>query len=133
MRSRCSSAVTITTASLLNHKLAFTRFAPSRGGGVADIPPSEGDRVEGVIYEIGDDDAFRLDEFEGVAEECYERKQLRLTLPAGEIIEAFAYKAIEQGEFAPSTAYIGHLISGAKYHGLSPEYIAMLEAIKTAD
>lgn len=133
MRKRCPSAITITTASLRHHRLAFTRFAESRGGGVADIVPSDGDVVEGVIYEIKDDDAKRLDGYEGIGENYYQRLQVRPTLHAGEVIEVFAYKAVEQGNFQPSKAYIGRLIAGAKYHGLSPQYIATLEAIETAD
>lgn len=133
MRKRCPSAITISTASLPDHQLAFTRFAESRRGGVADIVPCEGASVEGVIYEISDDDAAGLDGYEGVAEHSYKRLQVRITLPAGEIIEVLTYKASEQGNFQPSEAYMQHLITGAKYHALSPEYIATLEAIETVD
>ena len=133
MRKRCPSAITITRASLLGHRLAFTRFSEERQGGVADAVQDRGSVVEGVVYEISDDDAARLDKCEGVSENCYKRIQVRITLPAGEIIEAYAYKATEQGLFQPSKAYMQHLITGAKYHVLSPEYIAMLEAIQTAD
>ena len=133
MRKRCPSAITITTAKLPDHRLAFTRFAERRGGGVADIVPCQGDAVEGVIYEISEQDTARLDNYEGVAENYYKRLQVMATLPAGEVIEVFAYKASEQGLFQPSEAYMRHLITGAKYHGLSAEYIAMLEAIETAD
>ena len=133
MRKRCPSAITISTAKLPNHRLAFTRFAESRGGGVADIVPCEGDAVEGVIYEISDDDTARLDGYEGVAKDYYRRLQVRVTLPAGEIIEVLTYKASEEGLFHPSEAYMQHLITGAKYHSLSREYIAKLMAIETAD
>ena len=133
MRKRCPSAITITKAFLPNYRLAFTRFADSRGGGVADIVPSDGAAVEGVTYDISDEDVANLDCHEGVSEECYRRLQVRVTLPAGEIIEVFTYKAFEQGIFQPSRAYVTHLIVGAHYHGLSPEYTAMLEAIETCD
>lgn len=133
MRERCPSAITVTTAKLPNHRLAFTRVAESRGGGVADIVPSVGDVVEGVIYEISDDDATRLDDHEGVATNCYRRTHVNLTLPADEVIEAYTYKAFEQGLFQPSKAYVRHLITGAKYHCLSRKYIANLRAIETAE
>ncbi len=87
MRKRCPSAITITKALLPDYRLAFTRFADSRGGGVADIVPSDDDVVEGVTYDIRDDDAASLDGHEGVSENCYRRMQVRVTLPAGEIIE----------------------------------------------
>ena len=45
----------------------------------------------------------------------------------------FTYKAFEQGLFQPSKAYMTHLIVGAKYHTLSPEYTTMLEALETCD
>lgn len=133
MRKRCPSAITVTRASLRGHRLAFTRFSEGRQGGVADVVGERGSVVEGAVYEISDDDAVRLDEYEGVSENCYQRIQVRVTLPAGEIIEAYAYKATEQGLFQPSKAYVQHLVTGAKYHCLSPEYVAMLEAIQTTD
>ncbi|MBN2208659.1 MAG: gamma-glutamylcyclotransferase [Candidatus Coatesbacteria bacterium] len=133
MRKRCPSAITVTRATLRGYQLAFTRFSESRQGGVADVVRQRGSVVEGVMYEISDDDAARLDEYEGVADNCYRRIQVRVTLPAGEVMETYAYKATEQGLFQPSKAYMQHLITGAKYHRLSPEYIGMLEAIQTAD
>ncbi|MBB6284952.1 gamma-glutamylcyclotransferase family protein [Geobacillus subterraneus] len=35
-----------------DYRLAFTRYLSGRQGGVADIVPSPGDRVEGVLYKI---------------------------------------------------------------------------------
>lgn len=133
MRTRCPSTVTLSKARLPGYRLAFTRYSESRSGGVADIQPSEENEVEGVLYEVSDEDAESLDEFEGVQSGDYTRINVRLTFPAGEVLEAYAYKAAEQGEFQPSKAYMKHIITGAKYHGLSPEYIAMLEAIEAAD
>ncbi|MBN1592074.1 MAG: gamma-glutamylcyclotransferase [Candidatus Coatesbacteria bacterium] len=133
MRKRCPSTITITKASLLNHRLAFTRFSDIRNGGVADVIPSETELVEGVTYDISDEDTVKLDVFENVAEGFYSRMDVRVTLPAGEIIEVFTYKATEEGEFKPTKAYMAHLINGAKYHGLSSEYTASLEAIETCD
>lgn len=133
MRKRCPSAVTISKATLPKHRLAFTRFSESRNSGVADILPAKVDHVQGALYDITDDDAVRLDEFEGVSDGCYERITVRITLRAGEVLEAYTYKASAQGLFKPSKAYMQQIIAGARYHALSPEYIVMLKALKTAD
>ena len=133
MRKRCPSAVTISMAVLPEHRLAFTRFSEKRNGGVADIVSSQADEVQGALYDITDDDAVRLDEFEGVSDGCYERIAVKITLRAGEVLEAYTYKASEQGLFKPASAYMQQIISGARYHQLDGAYIAMLEALETAD
>jgi len=133
MRKRCPSAVTISRATLPDHRLAFTRFSEARSGGVADIVPSPADRVQGALYDITEEDAARLDGFEGVSDGCYERITVKVTLLAGEVVEADTYKAVEQGNFKPSKAYMQQIIAGARYHQLDGAYIAMLEALEAAD
>ncbi|HUT04406.1 MAG TPA: gamma-glutamylcyclotransferase family protein [bacterium] len=133
MHNRCPSAVTIAMAILPEHRLAFTRFSEARNGGVADIVPAQVDHVQGALYDITDDDAVRLDGFEGVSDGCYERITVKITLRAGEVLEAYTYKASEQGLFKPSKAYMQQIITGARYHQLDSTYIAMLEALETAD
>ncbi len=51
-------------ASLQGYRLAFTRYASSRNGGVLDMIRSPGDQVIGVLYEISEDgwDALRCRE-----------------------------------------------------------------------
>lgn len=130
MRRRCPGAKVVSRAKLPGFRLAFTRFSGTRRCGVADIIESAQDAVEGVVYSIGQEDAERLDRFEGVGQACYDRIDVSVFCPDGQTLNAFAYKAREQGEFLPSRAYLNQIIDGARRHRLSPEYIAMLEALQ---
>src|ERR1035437_3658265 len=61
MRERCPSSRFVGIALLRDHKLEFTRKSVKRGCGVADAVAKDGSRVWGVVYEIADLDAGKLD------------------------------------------------------------------------
>lgn len=69
-------------AILPSHKLGFTRFAPSRNGGVLDIVPDDLAVVPGVLYQgVPDSVLERMDRKEGVNKEdvhkgAYRRKSV---------------------------------------------------------
>jgi hypothetical protein len=51
----------------------------------------------------------------------------------GRTIAAFAYAARPEGDYRPARAYLDRIIDGAREQGLSPGYLAFLEAIPTED
>ena len=66
MRRRCPSYRFVSIAKLEDHKLAFTRRSPRRRCGVADVIPSPGEEVWGVLYNIKTRrDVLALDRAEG--------------------------------------------------------------------
>ncbi len=121
--------------------LAFTIYSENWGGGVADIIPSKGDdKVEGVIYTIDSDDLKKLDRCEGrlvtaERETGTYRRQYVFVKVGDEWRTVFTYvvnRAVELKELfqiPPTRKYMGTIISGAREHGLSEEYIQKLIAV----
>jgi gamma-glutamylcyclotransferase (GGCT)/AIG2-like uncharacterized protein YtfP len=88
--------------------------------------------VEGVVWEITEAHRDALDLYE----ECptaYTRRDVAVETFDGRMLTAFAYVARPVGSYRPGRRYLQSLIEGARAHGLSPAYIASLEAIPTED
>lgn len=93
-------------AVLDDHRLAFTRYSRGRQGGVADIVPSPGDRVEGVLYKIPARYVTELDWREGVPAGVYRREYVDVQCK-GQLVSALTYVVVEKqlDEIAPSESY----------------------------
>lgn len=130
MRERCPSAAVIGHAMLLNHRLAFTIFSPKRQCGCADVVPSPGDTVCGVLYHLTDADMAVLDEFEG--HPVYYRRTLVSVQCGGEEIEACIYEVVDKKETLPPSAhYLGLLQNAAAHFDFPEEYQSFLKGIQT--
>jgi len=99
---------------------------------VADIQPSSGSIVEGVVWEITAAHRDALDLYEEYPT-AYTRGDVVVETFEGKTLTAFAYFAKPMGSYRPGRRYLQSLIQGARVHGLSPAYIASLEAIPTED
>jgi len=97
---------------------------------VAHIQPTAGSIVEGVVWEITEAHREALDRYEDYPV-SYTRKDVMLESFDGRTLTAFAYFARPAGAYKPSRRYLRQIIEGARAHGLSPEYLASLEAIAT--
>ena len=116
------------SAKLSDYILLFNK--PSQDGGKANIKKSIGDKVEGILYSLDEKDLKILDNFEGVYENHYKRKEIQVKDLYGHLIPAIAYIAIKTGpESRPTKEYLNFLLEGE--HLLSPEYVARLEVIAT--
>ena len=128
MRSRAGNVVEEHNASLPNYELRFNKKI--RGGTAgANIQPSPGKTVYGVLYKI-DENAFRsLDRYEGVPEH-YRRIEVQVTPDGGQPVPAQIYIAskIEKG-LRPSPHYLAAILEGAGEHSVPADYIG---EIKTA-
>lgn len=133
MQKRCPGCVFVAAACLRDHRLAFTRpWAAWGGGGVADIQPDAGSLVEGVVWKITEAHRKTLDGYEEYPT-AYDRKGVVVETFDGRTLTAFAYVARPLGSYRPGRRYLQQLIAGARAHGLSPGYIASLEATATED
>lgn len=133
MQKRCPGSSFVAAARLRDYRLAFSRpWAAWDGGGVADIQPSSGSIVEGVVWEISTVHRNALDLYEEYPT-AYTRKGVVVETLEGKTLTAFAYFAKPMGSCRPGRRYLQSLIEGARAHGLSPAYIASLEAIPTED
>lgn len=129
MRRRCPGAAVLGPTRLPDYQLAFSRYSRSEKGGVADILPSPGAEVWGVLYDLDDACLPSLDEYEEVPR-AYRRETVRVVDGAGGGHEAFVYVANKTGEFAPSRQYLAALADGARTHGLPEEYVRAIEQVR---
>ncbi|MGQ4880460.1 gamma-glutamylcyclotransferase family protein [Billgrantia sp. LNSP4103-1] len=117
---------------LHDHALRFDKASRVASIAHANIAPSAGEQVEGVLFELVEPAQIeRMDPFEGHPHD-YERHRLPIATAVG-VIEAWVYIAAP-GTTAPSLRpareYLDHLLAGepflsADYHGR----LANVEAI----
>lgn len=112
-------------ALLPDYRVAFTKHATSRNGGVADIIPAPGHLMEGVLFQFPETHLPALDQREGVHTNMYRRIQIEL-LHEGQALTAYTYEVVDKAEeeIAPSTLYRDLLLAGGDV--LSPEYMDKL-------
>ena len=132
MESLCDKVTILGRAKLDDHRLAFTRRAIKTGSGVADIVPSKGLCVWGVLFEIDKkclDKRLDLKEGRGFA---YDRKEVVVKLDGNEKYEksAITYNVIEpkHSEIAPSSEYLNKLIAGAEQYLSHTHYVDFLKS-----
>lgn len=101
-------------AVLRDYTLAFTLYSGNRDGGVADVIPSSGDYVEGVLYNLRSEALPPLDEREGVSVGLYEQQTIAVECN-NNTIEAMTYMVVQKSpvEIPPSTAYAQLIYNGA--------------------
>lgn len=140
MRSRCPDGAFRTVARLPDHALAFTRFAPRRGCGVADVVERPGADVWGVVYDLNERDLARLDAFEGYAADrtsnAYRRVRKRVVPAAADArpVDVVTYEVCDRqpGHVPPDMRYLAHLLRGAEAWGLPPAYVEALHRVPLA-
>jgi gamma-glutamylcyclotransferase (GGCT)/AIG2-like uncharacterized protein YtfP len=128
MLARVGNIVEEHTASLPNYELRFNKKV--RGGTAgANVQPSSGKTVYGVLYKIEENSFRSLDRYEGVPEH-YRRIEIQVTPDGGQAVPAQVYIAskIEKG-LRPSPHYLQAILDGAGEHSLPAAYIG---EIKTA-
>jgi gamma-glutamylcyclotransferase len=118
-------------ASLEAHRLSFTRRSVRTGGGVADVIPSPGDRVWGVLYELEESDLRCLDHKEGNGF-AYRRQSYPVGLNGGSLtLQAIVYTVIEKEpvEVPPPRSYARGLLQAASERALPDGYIEWLTGL----
>lgn len=117
----------IGSAILYDYRLGFPRYSHGRKGGVADIIPSGGDYVEGIVWEVKS--LKELDAREGHPY-IYRRKKVKILIPELELFTfATTYEVLEKDildpkEYAPSKEYADLILDGARF--LSEDYRELL-------
>jgi len=116
---------------LEGYRLAFDK-RDNKGTVFANIVADSSETVLGVVYLCCPVAIKELDRYEGVSGGHYEHHSVEVITHDGDRISALTYVAgadhvCEEGK--PSAEYLGHIISGAIYHGLSQEYILNVERL----
>ena len=117
VRERGLSYCYLLPATLAGHQLFFNKTASPAGAGHANIEAAPGDRVEGVLYQLVDDNEIeRMDPFERVPIN-YRRELVELATSLGPI-QAWTYFAnptVVAADLLPKTAYLAHLLVGVPF------------------
>jgi hypothetical protein len=102
---------------------------------VASIEPAPAHRVEGAIYELSESELAALDAYEDLAAGDYRRETIEAATHQHGRMVVWTYLANPDadGPHRPSTAYRDALLRGAADHGLSADYVAMLNDLTTCD
>lgn len=117
-------------ARLTDFRLAFNTNDPALGEVYANVIPTKGSEVWGVVYECHPPDMVKLDKYEDVAAGHYRRGHIVVEIRDKEHIIAETYMACEGRlcpEDSPSRDYALRILSGAIEHGLPAAYIRYLE------
>ena len=138
MKMRCPSSRFNCVALLPDHKLSFTLRSNRRRCGVANIVPSVGNKVFGVLYRInGSRDWKVLDAAEGFQPSNKRgNKYIRTNREVQKLgkfptqITAYIYIGIiERSPPLPNKAYLNQMITGAKQWQLPDYYLQSLKEI----
>jgi gamma-glutamylcyclotransferase len=128
---RVPSAKLISVATLVAHELKFHKPSKKDGSGKCDAAytGNSDDRVLGALYSIQTNQLSELDRFEGRGY-GYDRKTVSVSSPTGELFRAETYIATNSNpSLRPLDWYKEHVLRGARAIGLSPSYIASIEAV----
>ena len=121
-------------AVLEGYRLVFNkRSSRNPREGYANIVEDEGCVVEGILYEIADEDIEKLDRYEGYPQH-YDRQKVKVRLQSGDVTEAAVYIARQEMTaegLKPSREYLSHLLKGCDL--LSKEYCKKLRNTQTLD
>lgn len=118
-------------AKLENHKLVFNKKAKDGNFCYANLEISDGDFVEGIIYEFPDDEILNLDKAEGFPKH-YDKVKIIVNDEDNNPINVLTYIAQSSkvvNGLLPTSAYLNHLLAGKDI--LTPEYFKTLQNTKT--
>src|SRR5258708_11459367 len=136
LQNRVPSARALTTARLRSHVLRFHKRSDDGSAkcNVVKTARTEDNEVYGVIFEIDGSEKTLLDKAEGLGK-GYVEEHVEVLAPSGGV-SAYAYvaeTAFIDESLKPYTWYKDLVISGAKGHGLPPDYIRRLEAVSAVE
>lgn len=137
MAARCPGHQVVGLAMLADHRLVFPRFSADWGGGVASPALAHGEKVWGVLYELGESDVAALDRYEGWVgagdqHNLYDRETVTVELVRpddGSVprrLRVLTYVARPSNASAPSRRYLETVLRGARHHRLPDDYVERL-------
>jgi len=117
-------------ALLRHYKIALSRCSKCRHGGVLDIVSTEGDVVEGVLYELPDEARSKVEKKEGVMSGAYKERLVSVEIDGRTVENIVTYEVCNKVNPPPaSDEYKKSVLKGAKNHNLSQEYMKQLEMV----
>lgn len=131
MKKRCPGSSLVGVGVLQNHRLGFTYRSTKRKCGVADIVPTTGAQVWGLVYQLSQSDWERLDKCEGRGT-AYECRSYKIHLfPDNSTITVDAYYVMNPEDFVPpNDEYLQLILNVAKKNRFPEEYIRQIGGTK---
>ena len=136
----CGDAIFVDIAETVHdYRITFDVFSRKRGCAAADIIPSPGHKVWGVLYEVPDWLVDRksakkrnrksLDAIEGEGTN-YRRIDTDVRRPGGQLIKAVTYVVIDpKPGLQTSLEYVSHIVVGLRDRGVDVAYIDTVKSI----
>jgi gamma-glutamylcyclotransferase (GGCT)/AIG2-like uncharacterized protein YtfP len=125
------------------YRIAFTVLSKTRNCAAADMEPSPGDKVWGVLYEVPEllidrktadlNGRKSLDAIEGEGKN-YTRCSVVVRSATGDIHTAITYRVSNpQPNLRTSLEYVGYIVRGLRERGVSEQYVANVKTIASAN
>ncbi len=118
-------------AVLKDYELVFNYYSSTRGGGAANIEPKTGSSVEGVVFDLTEDEFEIIRKKEG-APNYYKEKIVSVYIE-GSPVQVYTFQVTEGKKEDviqfPTQKYINIIIEGAKEFSLSDAWIKKLKKI----
>lgn len=116
-----------------DYRLRFANSVRSEGGGGAVVDECEGAVVDGVLFEISEEQMTAMDreEFDPTRDQAGSGRRLSLDVrTAAGIVRAELYSVEDDGgRCAPSAVYLGHILTGLEAAGHSNEVLERVRAV----
>ncbi len=122
MEDRCPAGVTVGTAQLPSYRFMIN----SRG--VATVVPDPASTVDGLLWNINEQDERSLSRHEGIKKGIYKKVDVVVLRPDGTRTQAFIYVAADSKKGKARPGYLDKIISGAEGCGLPQSYIDQLKS-----
>lgn len=126
---------TVVPAILEGYALVWNYYSHVRGGGAANVEPSPGQAVPGLLLEVNEATFASLDMKEG-RPTIYERSQLPLRCRDGRTQLGWVYEVIPARRsphfIPPHRTYLSLLVEAAKAQHFPADYVRWLETLPTA-
>lgn len=122
MAVRCPDSRVVGLSTLENMRFVLD------SAGVASIVPQLGSRVSGVVWLVTKRDIKALDRYEGVASRCYRKEFVSVTVndqPCNALVYISNRDTTNAG---CRSGYMDRIITAAKHHRFSREYIQELQS-----
>ncbi len=124
------TAKIIKRAMLPNYHIEFRKYSTNLKGGISTIMLAPGEFVEGVIYDVKEEELEAMDVLEKVPEGLYRRDTFMVYGKDGEWVKADLYRvSTPKGPYKPSKKYVGYMLDGMKEHKFEEEYMEKFQKI----
>ena len=124
------SAQVVKRAMLPNYHIEFRKYSTDLEGGISTIIEAPGEFVEGIIYEVSEEEIAEMDILEDVPQGLYKRETFMVIDKEGKWEKVDLYRVCTpKGPFTPSKKYVSYMLEGMAEHSFEEEYVKRFKDI----